>query len=154
MPKLKVDQDVNDLPILGLPLFTFKSQKNYQRKEDQGKTNADELWQNLGSMILSNKQKEEGINLDKIFDKRNEVLSNYDYVDKARTFGVRILNHGDHMHFKHKVDSYTGMVDDYVKNIDNPQFYQKTLNLKIKSSGRGKCSGPQSAKLSSNVSRH
>ena len=89
---------------------------------------------------------EDSKNLDKILDKRKEVVANNDYVNKARTFGVKVLNHGDHMHFKHKVDSYTGMIEDYKKNIDspNPCFGKNTINLKIKN-GRGKWGGPQSS---------
>ena len=89
---------------------------------------------------------EDSKNLDKILDKRKEVQANNDYVNKARTFGVKVQNHGDHMHFKHKVDSYMGMIEDYKKNIDspNPCFGKNTINLKIKN-GRGKWGGHQSS---------
>ena len=47
------------------------------------------------------------------------------------------------MHFKHKVDSYTGMIEDYKKNIDNPNpnYGHKTVNIKIKNGCKGKLSG-------------
>ena len=49
-----------------------------------------------------------------------------------------MLNHGDHMHFKHKVDSYTGLIEGYKKNVDNPGHGEKwPLNLKIQNFALG-----------------
>ena len=45
-----------------------------------------------------------------MIEKREENLENEEYIDLARTVGVKVRNHGDQTHFRNQVDGYKGII--------------------------------------------
>ena len=56
-----------------------------------------------------------------MIDKREDLVEIEEYIGKAMTAGVKIQNHGDDMHFKHKVDSFKEVMEEYVKKQNELQ---------------------------------
>ena len=59
--------------------------------------------------------------LEKMIDKREDNIEIDEYIEKAMTAGVKVQNHGDDMHFKHKVDSFKEVMDSYIKKQNDIQ---------------------------------
>jgi len=93
VPQLKVEES-NEIPIMGLPLITYKEQEMLT-----GKDSSDKLWQVFSKMILfsANCRSKDSVGkmlIEPMLDKHEEVEDNEEYIQKAFTFGVPIENHG------------------------------------------------------------
>ena len=69
--------------------------------------------------------------LEKMIDKREDNLEIEEYIERAMAAGVKIQNHGDNMHFKHKVDSFKELMDDYI-NHQNEQKEEVLVHTNLK----------------------
>ena len=74
----------------------------------------------------------------------------------ARTVGVKVRNHGAEMHFKHEVDRYKGLIQNYKDSVnerkDLPEFQATNLKIEglLKSHKKNKPSGQSQRRKSHN----
>ena len=58
--------------------------------------------------------------LEKMIDKREELLMNEESVQTAMTAGIKIRNHGDDKYFKSRVNLYERVLEDYLRKQNEP----------------------------------
>jgi len=145
-PKL-VDNKVDELPILGIPLLSFK----HIDPSLIGKGTSDELWQVFSSMIMYqaavNKDGQLGqMPLEKMIDAREEFMNVEDMINKARTYGIPVKNHGRGEDFKKQVETYNNIIDYYMQQVKNSEEGNgpgdSPTNIRVNLQGDGAKSSP------------
>ena len=66
---------------------------------------AQAYWDRFYKLILLTNQNDDKKDLiSKMIDKREELGEQFDYIDKARTFGYKVKNHGNDCDFINLID--------------------------------------------------
>ena len=57
--------------------------------------------------------------MEKMIDAREEFIEVENLINKARTFGIPVKNHGHGEKFKNEVEAYNNIIDYYIQNLNS-----------------------------------
>ena len=114
-PKLKVDA-CDELPIFGIPLISYKEKGDSEQGKGGSGAGPGSGWAVFSKMIMQSANYDKA-NREMIFKSLLDKGADYDetreYIERAMTCGVPIINHGEDEDFKQKVDSFNNLLFKY-----------------------------------------